>query len=184
MIGGTLNGMAFNDAGVVFDGTMANEELAETLVSIAGRLNYPMVVVTTLDRGRPVGCLVGFSSQSSMEPFRYTVFLSVKNHTFDAVGVGSTVYVGFLAADDFAVAQLFGEETGDEIDKFEHCEWRAGPGGVPILTGVSTWMVGRVVDRRATGDHHAFTIDPTHAAAGEWPRQLGLQDVKDLDAGH
>lgn len=176
--------MALQDVIVVFDGTMADEELTETLVSLAGRLNFPMVVVTALDRGQPVGCLVGFSSQSSMEPFRYTVFLSVKNHTFDAVDVGSTVYVGFLSADDFTLAQLFGEETGDEIDKFEHCEWRAGPAGVPILAGVSNWMVGKVIDRRATGDHHAFTVEPTHAAAGDWPRQLGLQDVKDFDAGH
>ena len=163
---------------------MANAELRATLASLAGRLNYPMVVVTTLDRGHPVGCLVGFSSQSSMEPFRYTVFLSVKNHTFDAVDVGSTVYVGFLSADNFNLAKLFGEETGDEIDKFEHCQWRAGPAGVPVLTAVSNWLVGEVIDRRAAGDHHAFTIEPTHAAAGDWSGQLGIQDVKGLDAGH
>lgn len=163
---------------------MVNEELAETLVSLAGRLNYPMVVVTTLEQGKPVGCLVGFSSQSSMEPFRYTVFLSVKNHTFNAVDVGSTVYVGFLSVDDFAIAQLFGEETGDEIDKFEHCAWHAGPAGVPILAEVSNWIVGEVILRQATGDHHAFTVAPTHASAGDWRKQLSAQDVEDLDAGH
>lgn len=176
--------MAFHEVSLLFDAAMANEHLAETLASLAGGLDYPMVVVTTLDRGNPAGCLVGFSSQSSMEPFRYTVFLSVKNHTFEAVDVGSTVYVGFLSEENFTLAQLFGEETGDEINKFEHCQWRAGPAGVPVLTAVSNWLVGEVIDRRAAGDHHAFTIEPTHAATADWPGQLSSQDVKDFDAGH
>lgn len=32
------------------------------------------------------------------------------------------------------LANLFGEQTGDETDKFERCDWSPGPEGTPILS--------------------------------------------------
>jgi hypothetical protein len=44
-------------------------------------LDYPMFVVTTVAAGQRAGCLVGFTTQASIDPPRLLVCLSVENHT-------------------------------------------------------------------------------------------------------
>ena len=44
-------------------------------------LDYPMFVVTTAHDGERAGCMVGFTTQASINPPRMMVCLSVKNHT-------------------------------------------------------------------------------------------------------
>ena len=51
----------------------------EQMVSL---LDYPMYVVTTRADGQSAGCLVGFTSQVSIEPRRFLVGLSKRNHTY------------------------------------------------------------------------------------------------------
>ena len=64
------------------------------------------------------------------------------------------------------LAELFGGQTGDRVDKFAHCEWRPGPAGVPILVRCENWFAGRVLERLDAGDHDAFLLAPIAAAAG------------------
>lgn len=160
-----------------------SNNLTDTLVEIASGLNYPMVVVTTKGSSEPVGCLVGFSTQSSMEPFHYTVFLSVKNHTFNSVSIGSQLCVHFLGSNQKDLASLFGERSGEDVNKFDRCNWTDAPTGAPLLDDVTRWLAGPVIAHEATGDHHAFTVEPSHARAGQWPGQLDYQRVLDLDPG-
>ena len=93
--------------------------------------------------------------------------------------------IHWLADDDRGLAELFGGETGDEIDKFERSAWQPGPGGAPVLEGIKGWVAGPVVDRLDVGDHVAFVIDAaTGAAADRSAGELGFQAVKDLEPGH
>ena len=71
-----------------------------------------------------------------------------------------------VPADAPALAELFGGETGDEVDKFARCEWHDGPEGVPILDACANWFVGRVLNRIAAGDHDLFLLEPVAASAG------------------
>jgi flavin reductase (DIM6/NTAB) family NADH-FMN oxidoreductase RutF len=88
------------------------------------------------------------------------------------------------AADQRALAELFGGETGDEVDKFARVAWHEGPEGAPILDDVDAWFVGRVVDRLDTGDHLGLLLAPVAASAGTAPAGLTFQSVKDIDPGH
>lgn len=153
---------------------------------LMGRLDVPMVVVTAAADGERSGCLVGFSSQASIHPPRYAVWISDKNHTHAVAALAGVLGVHLLAADDLAMASLFGEETGDEIDKFAEIAWTPGPGGVPLLDDVPDRFAGRVLRRDATGDHTLHLLEPigeTVSVAGEF-RQLGFQRAKRLDPGH
>ena len=87
---------------------------------------------------------------------------------------------------DQRLAELFGGETGDEVDKLEHCSWQPGPDGVPVLDGVKGWVSGPIVGRFDVGDHVAFVLDAATGAAGDASSagQLGFQAVKDLEPGH
>ena len=159
-------------------------ELA-ALPGLMSELDYPMVVVTTAAEDERSGCLVGFFSQCSVAPARLAVFLSVTNHTFGVAERASHLAVHVLHADQRELAELFGTTTGDEADKFERCGWSTGPGGVPVLDACPSWVVGRISDRRSTGDHVLHVLEPVAADHGRRPmHQLGFQSVVDLAPGH
>ena len=64
------------------------------------------------------GCLVGFATQCSIHPPRWYVGISKLNRTFDIAAAAELVVVHALGAANAGLARLFGEQTGDEIDKF------------------------------------------------------------------
>jgi flavin reductase (DIM6/NTAB) family NADH-FMN oxidoreductase RutF len=148
-------------------------------------LDYPMFVVTTASDEHSAGCLAGFATQISIDPPRFLVGLSVNNHTHRVALEASRLVVHLLDADSMALARLFGETTGDDVDKFACCSWQPGPGGVPVLDDAPAWFSGTLHDRREAGDHTAFVIDVDAAEVRRQPtRLLRFSDVADLDPGH
>src|SRR3954454_21404696 len=103
-----------------------------------------MFIVTALGTdGERSGCLIGFATQCSVKPPRFLACISKENRTFDVVGKADVVAVHFLGSAQRELAELFGGETGDEVDKFEMCDWREGPEGLPLLTDVVGCLAGR-----------------------------------------
>ncbi|MDQ3896895.1 MAG: flavin reductase family protein [Actinomycetota bacterium] len=143
-----------------------------------------MMVVTATAAGERAGCLVGFATQCSIDPPRFAVWISRKNHTFRIARQAGVLAVHFLSADDGALAELFGGQTGDEVDKFARCRWREGPGGVPVLEDCARWFVGEVLDQIPTDDHVGFLLAPLAAECGRWPGQLGFQSAQAISPGH
>jgi flavin reductase (DIM6/NTAB) family NADH-FMN oxidoreductase RutF len=82
------------------------------------------------------------------------------------------------------LAELFGGQTGDEIDKFERCEWHEGPEGVPLLDGCPNRFVGRILERIDFGDHVGMVLEPFFAQADEESAQLGFHRAKRIEPGH
>ena len=163
-------------------GADGHTRIFEELVS---HLDYPMIVVTVSDGAERAGCLVGFSTQCSIDPARYAVFISKRNHTSEVASRSKAMVVHLLRPGDDALARLFGEQTGDDIAKFEQCTWHTGPGGAPVITGCD-WFAGRVVQLVDAGDHTMHLLDVVDAgtAASARDRQLGFQALRDLDPGH
>jgi len=153
---------------------------------IAATLTPPMVVVTARAGDDADGCLVGFSTQCSIDPLRYLVCLSTANRTYELAGRSSTLVVHMLhdTPADRELASWFGEHTARDTDKLAGRDWRPGPDGVPVLGGCD-WFAGPVVDRFDVGDHVAHVIEITD---GDAPRAnepwLLLNQVQDLDAGN
>ena len=70
--------------------------------------------------------LAGFVTQASIDPVRFIVCISKINHTFGVAVRSTGLGLHLLGADQRATASLFGEQTGDVIDKFERVQWRRG----------------------------------------------------------
>jgi flavin reductase (DIM6/NTAB) family NADH-FMN oxidoreductase RutF len=158
--------------------------VAETFHELVGELDYPMFVVTAAAGGERAGCLVGFTTQASIDPPRFLVCLSVKNRTY-RVAQGATVLgVHLVPAEAEDVAELFGGETGDEVDKFERVTWHEGPEGVPIVEACRNWFVGRILDRLPCGDHEAFLLEPVAAEHGTAGEEFSFHRAKRIDPGH
>ena len=150
-----------------------------------GRLNGPMFIVTAVGAaGERAGCLIGFATQCSIHPPRFVACVSKENRTFDVVGSAPKVVVHFLGRDQRGLAELFGGETGDEVDKFELCSWSPGPGGIPVLDGVPGWFAGHVLERFELGDHLGLWLEPVVAEDRDGAVNLGFQDVKSVEPGH
>lgn len=148
-------------------------------------LDYPMFVVTTTADGTNAGCLVGFASQVSINPPRFLVGLSDKNHTHRVARGAQRLVVHVLDAQSHELAELFGGTTGDDTDKFTRCRWQPGPDRVPVLDDAVAWFSGRILEQQDAGDHRGFLIEIDAADVRRKPdRLLALSDVQDLDPGH
>jgi flavin reductase (DIM6/NTAB) family NADH-FMN oxidoreductase RutF len=156
----------------------------ESFNGIVGGLEYPMFIVTARAGGEPLGCLIGFATQTSIDPPRFAVCLSHKNRTYRRGRDAELLGVHAVPAHAAALAELFGGETGDEVDKFARCAWHEGPGGVPILDECPNWFVGRVVWRRDAGDHDAFLLEPVAGENGTGEDEFTFHRAKRIEPGH
>ena len=152
---------------------------------LVSRLDYPMYVVTTAAGDERSGCLVGFATQTAIDPPRFLVCLSKNNRTHRVATGAATLVVHLLAEEQRPLAELFGGETGDTVDKFARCAWSPGPDGVPVLDDCAGWFAGRVVGRYDLGDHTGLLLAPEAAHLPDArPALLTFDDVRDVDSGH
>ncbi|MBV9607031.1 MAG: flavin reductase [Solirubrobacterales bacterium] len=152
---------------------------------LMGRLDYSLLIVTVASKGERAGCLVGFASQVSIHPPRFLVGLSVKNRTYRVACSGAEVLVvHFVPEQAEDLAELFGGETGDEIDKFARCEWRPGPGGAPVLAELTDWFAGGVLERIPFGDHTGFLLEPIEGETHQSEDPLTFRRAKRIEPGH
>jgi flavin reductase (DIM6/NTAB) family NADH-FMN oxidoreductase RutF len=159
-------------------------DAAATFHALVGELEYPMFIVTARAEGEPLGCLVGFATQASIDPPRFAVCLSHANRTFRRGHEAELLGVHCVPAEAEALAALFGGETADAVAKFEHCAWHDGPGGVPLLDDCPNRFVGRVVWREDAGDHDVFLLEPVHAEAASGEEEFTFHRARRIQAGH
>jgi flavin reductase (DIM6/NTAB) family NADH-FMN oxidoreductase RutF len=153
-----------------------------SFTKLVNQLDYSMLIVTAAANGERAGCLVGFATQVSIHPARFLVCLSVKNRTFRVAQAARVLVVHFVTEDDVEAAELFGGETGDEVDKFERWEWRPGPEETPVV--LENWFAGRVLERFDFGDHHGFLLEPIEGESRGGDSTLTFHRAKRIEPGH
>ncbi|MDQ6715386.1 MAG: flavin reductase family protein [Actinomycetota bacterium] len=156
----------------------------DDFAALTDELDYPMFIVTAVAGAQRAGCLVGFATQCSIDPLRFLVCLSVKNHTARVAGESAVLAVHIVTSEAVGLAELFGTETGDTVDKFDRCEWVPGPEGVPLLVDLPDRFVGRVIDRLALGDHEGFVLRVVEASSGAPGGPVTFQRLRHLEPGH
>jgi flavin reductase (DIM6/NTAB) family NADH-FMN oxidoreductase RutF len=152
--------------------------------ALVGDLEYPMFIVTARAGGERLGCLVGFATQASIHPRRFLVCLSHVNRTYRVGKDAGLLAVHCVPADAGDLAQLFGGETGDEVDKFARTAWRDGPEGVPLLDRCPNRFAGRVLDRLDAGDHTVYLLEPILAEHGGDVGEFTFHRAQMIHPGH
>lgn len=146
------------------------------------------VVVTCASGGDKAGCLVTFSAPCSIEPPRYAVWLSHRNHTYRVALQADELIVHMLTHADLPLAEFFGAVSGKDEDKFAQVPW-SDYDGTPLLSVSGGWLRGRILSRvpghqEMGGDHSCFVLAPTAAAVGAGgSRPLRLSDVRHIQPG-
>ena len=144
----------------------------------------PVYIATACADGRRAGCLVGFATQVSIEPERFLVCISRANATFPVAMAAARLGVHAVTEAERGLAELFGGETGDEVDKFARCVWEQAEDGTPLLTGCPTWFLGPIVDRVDLGDHVGCVVEPERWHGGGSIVQLSERDLAEVEPGH
>lgn len=150
---------------------------------LATHLDYPLYVVTVAVNGERSGCLIGFATQCSIHPPRFLACLSKKNHTCRLALRATVLAVHVVEEGHKELAELFGGETGDEIDKFARVPWHERQ-GVPVLDACERWFAGRVREKIDLGDHVGFLLEPIELETDDASGQLTFQQARDIEAGH
>ena len=156
----------------------------QTFQRLVAQLDYPMFIATVAADGERAGCLIGFATQCSIHPPRFLAGISDKNRTYRVAEHAESMAIHLVPEDATELAELFGGETGDDLDKFERCDWRPGPDGVPLLDGCPNRFVGRILERVDFGDHVGLVLEPFFAEEDERSGQLGFHRAKRIEPGH
>jgi flavin reductase (DIM6/NTAB) family NADH-FMN oxidoreductase RutF len=164
--------------------TAMGSDPATDLDALVDRVDYPLYVVTAADATEISGCLAGFVTQSSIRPSRFIVCISKQNHTFRVAEQATGLAVHLVGTDQHDLASLFGEQSGDVVDKFDHVHWRRGATGAPILADCSAWIEGQILWHTTAGDHEAFLVTVEDGGTGPRQGQLDRRAAGDLQAGH
>jgi flavin reductase (DIM6/NTAB) family NADH-FMN oxidoreductase RutF len=151
---------------------------------LVGDVEYPMFVVTTSVDGETAGCLVGFTTQCSIEPLRFLVCISKQNHTWEVSRRASAVAVHLVRGDQKEIAEHFGGVSAkDDPTKMSSWPLLDGPEDLPIIDGCD-WFLGRVLERIDLGDHTGYVLEPDGGhLTRDHADQLGFQETADIDAG-
>jgi len=145
-------------------------------------LDYPVLVVTTQADGQPSGCRVSFATQISVRPARFLVGIPKSGHNLGVESRFEYLAVHVLSRQGHGLAELFGDDTVDQLEKFRRCSWRAGPFGMPILDEAAAWFVSRALNWSEIGDHVCNLLEPVAAWAPESSDDLlYLSDFDDFE---
>jgi flavin reductase (DIM6/NTAB) family NADH-FMN oxidoreductase RutF len=124
-----------------------------------------VVVITALTPdGRPVGfTATSLASLAAVPPLA----------TFNMAKVASAWPA--ISGTDWVAIQTMGARTrhlaermsGDHDLRFTGDHWAPGPHGLPILEGVTSWMVGRIVERFPVANNAVIVVQIEEGALGE-----------------
>ncbi|HTW02897.1 MAG TPA: flavin reductase [Streptosporangiaceae bacterium] len=159
--------------------------MSDSFAEIVASTDPALIIVTAAAGGERAGCLVEFHSQSSMAPPRYCVWLSKANYTYRVALHTTHLAIHFLTSADLPLAELFGTQTGDEVDKFAGLSVGSGAGRTPVIERCRNRMVVRrtaLLDEG--GDHVCMVTEPVDVSSGGPFQPLRISHAPHLVAGH
>jgi flavin reductase (DIM6/NTAB) family NADH-FMN oxidoreductase RutF len=162
---------------------MTSKEAEAGFARLVAGLDYPLYLVTAAVGNELTGCLVGFATQCSIHPRRFLACISKKNHTFRVAAKSAVLAVHIVDEENKQIAELFGGETGDAVNKFSAVSWHIVD-GVPVLDACPRWFTATVMQHVDFGDHVGHVLEPLSVQAGPDSDQLSYQQAQDIEPGH
>jgi flavin reductase (DIM6/NTAB) family NADH-FMN oxidoreductase RutF len=121
-----------------------------------------VAVITAQGIGGPVGFTATSLASVAAEPPLLSFGISRGSSCWPAVSAAEYIGVHVLGEHQQELAAVFARTGADRFGP--PTAWSPGPHGVPLLDGVSAWLVGRVEGMVQAGDHH---IVVARAVAGD-----------------
>jgi flavin reductase (DIM6/NTAB) family NADH-FMN oxidoreductase RutF len=124
-----------------------------------------VAAITALD---PAGTPVGFTATSlaslAAVPPLVTFNMARVASAWPAMTVGNHVAIHTLGPRSRVVAEKL---AADNAVRFVGDHWVPGPHGVPILTGVTAWMVGRIIEVHPVHNNAVVIVQVEEGTLGD-----------------
>ena len=124
-----------------------------------------VVVITALTpEGKPVGFTATSLASLAAVPPLATFNMAKVASAWPAIVGTDRVAIQTMGARTRHLAQRM---SGDHDLRFQGDHWEPGPHGLPILEGVTSWMVGRIVERFSVANGAVIVVQIEEGALGE-----------------
>ncbi|QWB27443.1 MULTISPECIES: flavin reductase family protein [Streptomyces] len=132
----------------------------DLLRSVFRRHAAGVAVITARGDTGPVGFTATSLASVSAEPPLLSFGVGTGSSSWPAIAATEHVGVHILGEHQQELAATFARSGADRFA--EPTAWRDGPEGVPLLDGVSAWLVARVAARVPAGDHRLVLAEVLH----------------------
>ena len=124
--------------------------------SIFRSMSYGVYITTSVDDGRPVGCITNSNTQITATPATVSVSVNHNNHTTACIEKSWLFGFTILSTDsDPALIGRFGFASSRDTDKFDGLDY-AWAQGVPVVQTGCGYVVCRVIGKMETATHTVF----------------------------
>lgn len=128
----------------------------QKIIDIMMAKNYDLTVVTTRLGDKINGQTVAWVTQASINPPMVAVGISSERYTYGLLKESKVFAINFLPKSRQDIVDLFGFQTGAEVDKFKDFKYRSAVTRSPILNDAAAFLDCKVVKTCQTGDHELF----------------------------
>ena len=119
-------------------------------------MSYGVYVVSTVDHGRPTGCIANSIMQITSSPATIAVSINHDNYTNGCISASGKFAFSILAENsDPGLIGTFGFQCGKDVNKFDSVAYEMVE-GVPVVKDSCGYVVCRVIDRMETATHTVF----------------------------
>jgi len=129
-----------------------------------------VAIITALDAsGNPVGFTATSLASLAAVPPLATFNMARSASSWPAIAETDRVVIHMLGVRNRGVAQKL---SGDQSQRFEGDHWSPGPHGLPVIKDVTSWMVGRIVERFPVHNNAVLVVQIEEGGLGEDDRPL------------
>lgn len=123
-----------------------------------------VVVITALTiDGAPVGFTATSLASLAAVPPLATFNMAMVASAWPAIAGTDLVAIQTMGARTRHLAERM---SGDHALRFEGDHWSAGPHGLPILEGVTSWMIGRIIERFPVANNAVIVVEIERGGLG------------------
>jgi len=123
-----------------------------------------VVITASLPDGKPVGFTATSLASLAAIPPLATFNMAQVASAFLAVETTDFVAIHTLGVRNGRLAERM---SGDHALRFDGGHWSLGPHGLPILKDVTSWMIGRIVERVKIGSSAVIVVQVEAGALGD-----------------
>lgn len=119
-------------------------------------MSYGVYTATTMDKGRPVGCIANSAMQVTVEPATIAVSINKDNYTHGCIEECGMFALSVLPENsDPKLIGSFGFSSGRNTDKFDSVDYTLIE-GMPVLSSSCGHFICKVVSKLDTPTHTVF----------------------------
>lgn len=121
-------------------------------------------ITTLLPDGRPAGLTATSLASLAAVPPMATFNMAQISSAWPAMTVGNRVVIHMLGPRTRHLAERM---AADNTLRFVGDHWQAGPGGVPILNGVTAWMLAQVIEVHPVHNNAVIVVEIEDGGLGD-----------------